>query len=218
MFLFWKNLILHSTYTHTFLLWIQRALAGNAKYANQTSYHMTSRCVVENMLENTRHLGPLTKWHTRLLYERYCNLAFIITGTCFTVYCHTEEGCKVISSPGARFKPMISNVVRGRRYQDSRDREKLGHEHHGKSDIRLPSVPSNVWSLWGSVIDVTFRNGKYAGKCKAFGSANDMAYAFAVWKGTVILLSWLIVRASQFAVWRRKAVGRWCHQEPGLNP
>ena len=44
--------------------------------------------------------------------EKYCDLAFMINGTCFTVRCHTEEGCQEVRSPGSGYKPMISYVLR----------------------------------------------------------------------------------------------------------
>ena len=66
--------------------------------------------------------------------ERYCDLAFMINGTCFTVRCHTEEACQEVRSPGTGFKPMISYVVRERRHHDSHDGENLRHDHHGKGN------------------------------------------------------------------------------------
>jgi hypothetical protein len=69
--------------------------------------------------------------------QKFCDLAFVINGTCFTVRCHTEEGCQEVRSPGSGFKPMISYVVRERprgyrKKHEKVHRKKLGKKHHQK--------------------------------------------------------------------------------------
>ena len=66
--------------------------------------------------------------------EKYCDLAFMINGTCFTVRCHTEEGCQEVRSPGSGFKPMISYVLREKssgyhKKHGKVNRKKLGKKH-----------------------------------------------------------------------------------------
>lgn len=60
--------------------------------------------------------------------ERYCDLAFMINGTCFTVRCHTEEACEEVRSPGSRYTPMISYVVRERQREDNK-KQRQGQLH-----------------------------------------------------------------------------------------
>ncbi|XP_028404361.1 uncharacterized protein LOC114527001 isoform X2 [Dendronephthya gigantea] len=123
--------------------------------------------------------------------ERYCDLAFMINGTCFTVRCHTEEGCQEVRSPGTGFKPMISYVMRERRHHSSHDGEKLVHKHHGKafsvtknetsSDLpqipspSLPSVDSDHYCTNSELMyNVTLRGGITAGKFRDRGVLPSM--------------------------------------------
>ena len=67
--------------------------------------------------------------------ERFCDLAFMINSTCFTVRCRSEEGCQEVRSPGTEFKPMMSYVVREklsdqRKKNEKVYRKKSGHKHH----------------------------------------------------------------------------------------
>jgi hypothetical protein len=73
--------------------------------------------------------------------EKYCDLAFMINGTCFTVRCHTEEGCQEVRSPGSGFKPMISYVLRekssGYNKNNGKAYRKKLEEKHQKGVFRV---------------------------------------------------------------------------------
>ena len=44
--------------------------------------------------------------------EKCCDVAFMISGICFTVKCHNDEACEEVHAPGSGYKPMLSYVVR----------------------------------------------------------------------------------------------------------
>ncbi|CAB3999838.1 Hypothetical predicted protein [Paramuricea clavata] len=129
--------------------------------------------------------------------QKFCDLAFVINGTCFTVRCHTEEGCQEVRSPGSGFKPMISYVVREKPRNYHKKHEKvhgknLGKKHHQKGDLKnskntttsemphvpppsLPSVDSEHYCTNSEIMyNVTLRGGITSGTFRDRGVLPNM--------------------------------------------